>query len=149
MIGFNQSRQYADGSCSLCMGNWWKQSGKTAADGLLICGLCWADQSAPKCFKCKEINYSTPKDGVVTCMDCRDTICASCKGPFHQITGHMLKSKGGYNLIRVCGICAGKFFAWRLKKMGWKPKHEWGTARYARRMKRSCRAQTGANEGAP
>jgi hypothetical protein len=39
--------------------------------------------------------------------------CDKCKGPFNQATGHHFTAT-----IVCCGICAGRFFAWQLKKYG-------------------------------
>lgn len=46
--------------------------------------------------------------------------CGCCKGPYHSATGHVFvvdHKVMGY----ACGICAGRFFAARLLKMGWRP----------------------------
>lgn len=51
-----------------------------------------------------------------------------CTGVFHPATGHIFS-----DTERCCGICAGQYFAWRLKREGWKPRHEPGQRRFSRR----------------
>ena len=41
--------------------------------------------------------------------------CASCDGPYHPATGHYISRK---NDVCLCGICAGKFLAWKLRGLG-------------------------------
>ena len=39
--------------------------------------------------------------------------CTKCKGIYHEATGHYFSDKE-----RACGICAGKFWAWKLNNSG-------------------------------
>ena len=44
--------------------------------------------------------------------------CAKCDGPYHSATGTVINP---YKPIFLCGICSGRFYAWRLRQDGWRP----------------------------
>lgn len=48
------------------------------------------------------------------------TKCATCHGPFHPATGTIISIE---EKISLCGICSGKFYAWRQAKDGNKSQH--------------------------